>query len=66
MKYRDHKYLGYPGMSSLEEVEVEEVFDDQWVTVRPLGSDDVIKVSTSRLFDHAYGLRDAGPGHVVV
>ncbi len=66
MKYRDHKFMGYPGMTSLEEVEVEEVFDDQWVTVRPLGSDDVIKVSTSRLFDHAYGLRDAGPGHVVV
>lgn len=51
-----HAWLGFPGMTSLEEVEVRDPAEEfGYVYVRPLGSDDEIKVHETRLFDNPRG-----------
>jgi hypothetical protein len=45
-------FLIYPGMTDFEEVELSrEIAEPGYCYVRPFGSDDLIKVATSRLVD---------------
>lgn len=52
--YTAHAYLIFPGMTDFEEVEIQEpAAEAGFCYVRPLGSDDPIKVHVSRLVDEA-------------
>ena len=47
-----HMFLIYPGMSDFEEVEITtETAEPGYCYVRPMGADEIMKVSISRLVD---------------